>query len=150
MFGDNRTVTKEKEQKAAEMDEGKKDAPETKRRGRQPEADKDAEAEKPKKAERSPRLPKGPKDKQTVNIGGGIGGNSGQTPAKDETSPSPDAPPEPLKDAKRPGGKETIVYIDHSELHPFKNHPFQVRDDDAMKTLVESVKERGVDQPASK
>jgi ParB/RepB/Spo0J family partition protein len=40
------------------------------------------------------------------------------------------------------------VYIDHSELHPFKNHPFQVRDDDAMKTLVASVKERGIDQPA--
>jgi ParB-like chromosome segregation protein Spo0J len=40
------------------------------------------------------------------------------------------------------------VYIEHADLHPFKNHPFQIRDDDAMKTLVESVKERGVDQPA--
>ena len=33
-------------------------------------------------------------------------------------------------------------------MHPFKNHTFQVRDDDAMKSLVDSIKERGVDQAA--
>jgi hypothetical protein len=40
------------------------------------------------------------------------------------------------------------VYIKHDELHPFKGHPFQVREDEAMKALVASVYERGVDQPA--
>ena len=57
-------------------------------------------------------------------------------------------PPPPPRDATRPGEAETIVYINHDELHPFKGHPFQVRDDEAMKALIESVKERGIDQPA--
>jgi len=35
-----------------------------------------------------------------------------------------------------------------SELHPFPDHPFQVRDDDAMKETVESIKEYGVLVPA--
>ena len=35
-----------------------------------------------------------------------------------------------------------------SELHPFKNHPFGVRDDVEMQGLVESVKAAGVNQPA--
>lgn len=69
--------------------------------------------------------------------------------AKEEAPPSLAEPvPPPPKDATRPGEKETIVYINHADLHPFKDHPFQVRDDDAMKALVASVKERGVDQPA--
>jgi len=69
------------------------------------------------------------------------------TPTKPEIVNEP-PPPEPPKDATRSGEAETIVYIDHADLHPFKDHPFQVRDDDAMKTLVASVKDRGVDQPA--
>ena len=43
---------------------------------------------------------------------------------------------------------ESIVQIPHSDLYPFKGHPFQLRDDDDMKALVASVKERGIDQPA--
>ena len=81
-----------------------------------------AKAEKP---------PKAPKEKKTANIGGGgIGGTGGKS---EQTATKEAAPvvPEPPRDAKRPGGKETIVYIDHADLHPFKNHPFQVRDDDA-------------------
>lgn len=35
-----------------------------------------------------------------------------------------------------------------TELHPFRNHPFQVRDDDEMDKMVDSVKEYGVMTPA--
>nr|WP_254777958.1 ParB/RepB/Spo0J family partition protein [Paenibacillus sp. cl141a] len=35
-----------------------------------------------------------------------------------------------------------------SELHPFKDHPFQVRDDEEMAAMVASVKDKGVTQPA--
>ena len=34
--------------------------------------------------------------------------------------------------------------IDLTQLHPFKNHPFHVVDDDRMVQLVESIKERGI------
>ena len=37
-----------------------------------------------------------------------------------------------------------IVQIPLSELYPFPDHPFGVRDDDSMKDTVESVKEHGV------
>ena len=57
-------------------------------------------------------------------------------------------PPPPPRDATRFGEEEKIVHIDLSELHPFKDHPFDVRMDADMTKLVESVKERGVDQPA--
>lgn len=39
---------------------------------------------------------------------------------------------------------ETITQIPLSELHPFPDHPFSVRDDDSMRDTVESVKEHGV------
>ena len=42
---------------------------------------------------------------------------------------------------------ENITKVNLSELHPFPNHPFQVRDDDAMKETVESVREYGVLSP---
>jgi len=42
----------------------------------------------------------------------------------------------------------SIIHLSHAELFPFKNHPFQLRDDEDMKALVASVKERGIDQPA--
>ena len=34
------------------------------------------------------------------------------------------------------------------ELHPFENHPFKVKDDEAMMDTVESVKQYGVLVPA--
>lgn len=34
--------------------------------------------------------------------------------------------------------------IDLTQLHPFKNHPFHVVDDDRMAQLVESIRERGI------
>ena len=33
-------------------------------------------------------------------------------------------------------------------LHAFKNHPFEVRDDEEMRAMVSSVKDKGVTQPA--
>ena len=60
--------------------------------------------------------------------------------------PVPEQPPQP-RDAAR-AEKEEIVCINLSELFPFKDHPFGVRDDAEMKGLVESVKDNGVHQPA--
>lgn len=39
---------------------------------------------------------------------------------------------------------EKVLEIPLSDLHPFKNHPFKVLDDEAMKDTVESIKEHGV------
>ena len=43
---------------------------------------------------------------------------------------------------------DSVVEIPLSDLHPFKDHPFKVRDDEEMAKTVESVKEYGVLQPA--
>jgi ParB family chromosome partitioning protein len=51
---------------------------------------------------------------------------------------------ETREDAKR----EKVMNMPLSELHPFPDHPFQVRDDDSMKDTVESIKEYGVLVPA--
>ena len=44
--------------------------------------------------------------------------------------------------------QESIIQLSLTELHPFPDHPFQVRDDDAMRETVESIKEYGVLVPA--
>ena len=44
--------------------------------------------------------------------------------------------------------KDTIKEIPLGELHPFPDHPFGVRDDEAMEQTVESIKEYGVLVPA--
>ena len=69
--------------------------------------------------------------------------DKGGAPAGTEVTPEPSAP----RDATR-SVKEEIVYLNLSDLHPFKNHPFGVRDDAEMQGLVESVKAAGVHQPA--
>ena len=43
---------------------------------------------------------------------------------------------------------EKIQILPLSELHPFEGHPFQVRDDEEMDKMVDSVKEYGVMTPA--
>ena len=43
--------------------------------------------------------------------------------------------PEKPKGAPR-RGKEQIVYIKLDDLHAFKNHPFEVRDDEEMRAMV--------------
>ena len=42
---------------------------------------------------------------------------------------------------------EKIVRIPLTELHPFPNHPFHVRDDETMQNTVDSIKEYGVLTP---
>ena len=44
--------------------------------------------------------------------------------------------------------REKVVEIALSQLHPFQNHPFQVRDDQAMQETAESIREYGVLVPA--
>ena len=44
--------------------------------------------------------------------------------------------------------EERVQRIKLTELHPFKNHPFKVRDDEEMEKTVERVKEYGVLTPA--
>ena len=51
---------------------------------------------------------------------------------------------ETREDAKR----EKVTDMPLSDLYPFPDHPFQVRDDDSMKETVESIKEYGVLVPA--
>ena len=43
---------------------------------------------------------------------------------------------------------EHVQEIPLSELHPFKDHPFKILDDEAMEKTVESIKEYGVLTPA--
>lgn len=73
-------------------------------------------------------------------------GKTHAAPEEKVAPPAPEVPPTP-RDATR-AEKEEIVYLDLSDLHPFKDHPFGVRDDAEMKSLVESVRNGGVNQPA--
>ena len=130
-----KTEKPEKQPEAPKKAEEKPKEPEQpKRRGRPPKADKDkaaapkskAPAQKPEKA-----VKKEPEKKTAPTI---------------QAAPAPKGPEKP-KDAPR-RGKEQIVYIKLNELHAFKNHPFEVRDDEEMRAMVSSVKDKGVTQPA--
>ena len=119
-----------------------------KRRGRPPKADKEKTAspgqkeapskkgkaaQKPAPAKKPEKAPKAPKPaKATPEV---------KAPVQAETPAVPAGAPRPAKD-------EQIVYIKLSELHAFKNHPFQVRNDEEMKAMVSSVRDKGVTQPA--
>ena len=133
-----KTEKPEKQPEAPKKAEGKQEKPkepeQPKRRGCPPKADKDkdavskskAPAQKPEKA-----VKKEPEKKTAPTV---------------QTAPTPKEPEKP-KDAPR-RGKEQIVYIKLNELHAFKNHPFEVRDDEEMRAMVSSVKDKGVTQPA--
>ena len=139
------TVKGKPPEKSPASDKGKQpDAP-TPRRGRPPKDDKSA----PGKT--------APRDKKSQGKGAGLSapskkkdshtpGGGKATPTVESNPPLPEQPTEP-RDATRPV-KEEIVYLDLSELHAFKDHPFEVRDDAEMQALVESVKTGGVNQPA--
>lgn len=45
-------------------------------------------------------------------------------------------------------GGEKVVELPLAELRPFKNHPFKVKDDDAMMETAESIRQYGVLVPA--
>ena len=130
-----KTEKSEKQPEAPKKAEEKTKEPEQpKRRGRPPKADKDkAAAPKPKAPAQKPEnaVKKEPEKKTAPTV---------------QTAPAPKGPEKP-KDAPR-RGKEQIVYIKLNELHAFKNHPFEVRDDEEMRAMVSSVKDKGVTQPA--
>ncbi len=42
---------------------------------------------------------------------------------------------------------EQIVMLSAAKLHPFENHPFQVKDDEEMDSLVESIRDNGIISP---
>lgn len=54
----------------------------------------------------------------------------------------------PVPSKKPKPQQEVVVQIPLSELHPFPDHPFQVRKDASMQETAESVKEYGVLVPA--
>ena len=128
---------------AATRDEAVKQKPPTAKdkaakpgRGRPPKDGKAApdKAKPPKPRDKKSQSKPAP-EKPAVDKGG--------APAGAEVTPKPSTP----RDATR-SVKEEIVYLNLSDLHPFKNHPFGVRDDAEMQGLVESVKAAGVNQPA--
>lgn len=45
---------------------------------------------------------------------------------------------------KKSNTAEVVEQIELSQLHPFPDHPFEVRDDDNMQQTVESIREYGV------
>lgn len=119
-----------------------------KRRGRPPKEDKakaaapaqkeaptkkGKAAQKPAPAKKAEKAPKASKPAKSVP--------EVKAPVQAETPAAPAEAPRPAKD-------EQIVYIKLSELHAFKNHPFQVRNDEEMKAMVSSVRDKGVTQPA--
>ena len=130
-----KTEKPEKQPEAPKKAEEKPKEPEQpKRRGRPPKADKDkAAAPKPKAPAQKPEkaVKKEPEKKAAPTV---------------QAASAPKGPEKP-KDAPR-RGKEQIVYIKLNELHAFKNHPFEVRDDEEMRAMVSSVKDKGVTQPA--
>ena len=102
----------------------------------------------PKDGKAAPdKPPSPPRDKKSQSKGTkGAKAATVKEEAPAAPPPAPEQPPEP-RDATR-AEKEEIVYLNLSELFPFKDHPFGVRDDAEMKGLVESVKDNGVHQPA--
>ena len=54
--------------------------------------------------------------------------------------PAPSKKPKPQQ--------EVVIQIPLSELHPFPDHPFKVRDDEAMQETAESIRQYGVLVPA--
>lgn len=52
------------------------------------------------------------------------------------------------EESRADAGREKVVEIALTELFPFKDHPFKVKDDEAMADTAESIKEYGVLVPA--
>lgn len=109
------------------------------RRSRPPKADKTApgEAQPPKPRDKVSRT--APVKEEAA--AGGITPSAG--PAAE--APEEKAPARPIDEGK-------LVYLKLSELHAFhtfREHPFQVKDDDKMAELVGTIKEHGVMTPAT-
>ncbi len=162
-------AVKEAEQTAPEKQEIEKSTPTDKKaQPEKPGTDKAKENEKekadskpkscpPKAAEKADKRPPRPtkqekqpnatiadkstEQKQVASISGGsVSGKSAEQP-KQELTPEP-------REAPRLGEQEQIVYLNLSELFAFKDHPFQVRNDEEMAAMGGSVKDKGVTPPA--
>ena len=128
--------------------EEKTDKPRRGRKSKEAAPDKDA----PKGKARD-KVSQGKRGKAAQEQAAPGGGAVGDAPIAGEDAPGDN--PASLtadavfgqKDATR-AVKEEVVYLDLSELYPFKDHSFQVREDAEMQSLVESVKNGGVNQPA--
>ena len=108
----------------------------------------DAVKKEPPAPAKAPKQSKAPKDKAAPSKAAKA--PKDKAPVKSEPpAPKTEAPAkaEPVA-APRSQEVEQVVYIKLSELHPFKNHPFQVRDDDEMRAMVESVKDKGITNAA--
>ena len=125
-------VVDDKQPKSPAKDAVKKEPPAPTKAPKQRKVTKDKAA--PAKTD-SAKAVKAPKDK---------------APAKSEPPASKAEPPAKAEPVAAPRSQEVeqVVYIKLSELHPFKNHPFQVRDDDEMRAMVESVKDKGITNAA--
>ena len=136
----------QKEAKAAgpKEPEKPKEPEQPKRRGRQPKA----QTEPPAKQDKTPE--KAPKPKKAEKAAPADKSGKVPKPAKSEPEVAAPAQPEPPApaEAPRPAKDEQIVYIKLTDLYAFKDHPFQVRNDDEMKAMVSSVRDKGVTQPA--
>ena len=148
--GTKEAAPKQKEEKGTEP---------PKRKGRPPKEAKDKAA--PTKKE--PTAKKEKAGQKTATATKAEKSSPAGKAAKAEKAPQPQKPvkaaPEvkpatqPEKASQAPTeaprrGDEQIVYLKLSELHAFKDHPFQVRNDEEMKAMVSSVKDKGVTQPA--
>ena len=129
-----------------------------KRRGRPPKADKDkaaapAQKEAPGKKDKVVQKPAQPGKTEKAAPSAKKAEKASKAPKPAKGAPEVKAPvhsetPAAPAEAPRPVKDEQIVYIKLSELHAFKNHPFQVRNDEEMKAMVSSVRDKGVTQPA--
>lgn len=59
----------------------------------------------------------------------------------------PESKAAPKKSRADTGG-EKVIDVPLAELHPFKNHPFKVKDDDSMLETADSIRQYGVLVPA--
>ncbi len=168
-------ATPEKAAKEPEKTAPQKEAKEPKKPAPEKEA-KEPEKADPAKEEKKPEIPKeqkaeAPEGKEAPNVSfynfseimAGKKAAEKVPPGQDGKAPQPQkqakAAPEakpaaqPEKATQAPTeaprrGDEQIVYLKLSDLHAFKDHPFQVRNDEEMRAMVSSVKDKGVTQPA--
>ncbi len=136
--GTKEAAPKQKEEKEPEP---------PKRKGRPPKEAKDKAAAPP---EKEPTARKEKAGQKTATAMKAEKSSLAGKAAEAEKAPQPQKPTkaaQTLTEAPR-RGDEQIVYLKLSDLHAFKNHPFQVRNDEEMRAMVSSVKDKGVTQPA--
>ncbi len=167
LMGEKRQAARAQVEKEAAGKDGKEelpaaggDKPKTPRRGRPPKEEKAGPAGKeetkprkgrpPKEDKTAPGKAKPPKrDKVSRSDGKAPDAPKGapvrEAAVPEPPAPEPAAPPRPIDEGK-------LVYLKLSDLHAFhtfRDHPFQVKDDEKMAELVGTIKEHGVMTPAT-